>query len=100
MALTSTSTDAEIEAAYDDNADYDAVASVSKVKEFILACRILLRRQLKRAVHGGRGGGQEYERDPQQLRSELNNAMQWLGSAPASEGGGAVTYADFSGKDW
>jgi len=101
VALTSNSTDAEVEAAYDDNAGYDLNSSVTEAKEFIMACRLLLRRQLKRAVHGGRGGGQEYERDPAQLRSELSNALQWLATAPAAAGGGGtVTFADFSERDW
>lgn len=102
MALTSTSTDAEVDAAIDDNANYDLVSSASKAKEFINALRIKLNRMLKRAVHGGRGGGQEWEKDTMQIQGLLDAAVSWLAVAPAAAGGvgAAVTYADFSGKDW
>jgi hypothetical protein len=43
-ALTSTSTDAQVFAAYDDNASYAEDNSPAKARAFITACRILLRR--------------------------------------------------------
>ena len=48
MPLSSTSTDAEVTAAWDDNADFDLqatpAAAVAKAREFIHAGRIMLRR--------------------------------------------------------
>ncbi len=75
--LSSSSTLAEIQAAYDDNASYAEDASTVKAVAFITACRLLLRRTYKRQVHGGRGG-QELEADPSLLRAELEDARRWL----------------------
>lgn len=103
MALTSASTDAEVDAAIDDNSDYDLVSSADKAKELIHALRIKLNRMLKRAMQGGRGGGNEWEKDTNQIQGLLDAAVSWLGNAPTSAGGsgsGAVSYADFSERDW
>lgn len=75
--LTSSSTLAEIKAAYDDNASYEEDASTAKAAAFITACRFLLRRLPKTAQAGGRGG-EMIERDPQTIRAELEDARKWL----------------------
>ena len=45
MPLSSASTDAEVWAAYDDNASFEADNSPTKAALFITACTILLRRR-------------------------------------------------------
>ncbi len=42
--LTSASTDAQVEAEYDDTASYAEDLSVAKARRFVTACRILVRR--------------------------------------------------------
>jgi len=78
--LSSSSTLAEVQAAYDDNASYAEDESASKAAAFITACRILLRRVAKRAAHGGRGAN-EVEHDPGLLRAEMREAIQYVASA-------------------
>jgi len=73
MALSSTSTLAEVEAQYDDNADYAEVESVAKAKLYIHACRILLRRY-RSSQSGGRVS---QSRDLVGLREDLREAERW-----------------------
>lgn len=89
-ALSSTSTWAEVTAAYDDNASYAEDASSTKAAAFITACRVLLRRLPKRSVHGGRGG-EEIEMDTRLIAEELRDAKRWLGTQSS-----VVRQADFS----
>jgi len=94
--LSSASTIAEVQAAYDDNASYEEDASTAKCRAFVTACRFLLRRIPKRAVHGGRGGGEEIETDPTQIAAELAKAQRWLAAhAGPSAGGAGAIYGDF-----
>ena len=97
--LTSTSTLAQVTAAYDDNASYAEDDSVSKCKAFITACRIILRRVPKRASHGGRTAGEEIEFDPTMVQAELERALAWLiGADDASgSGGGGIVHCDLRG---
>jgi hypothetical protein len=74
MPLNSTSTDAQVWAAYDDNATYQEDASVAKCKAFVTACIILLRRNPRRT--GTREADIELNADG--IRDELANARQWL----------------------
>jgi hypothetical protein len=94
-SLSSTSTLAEIEASYDDNASYAEDASATKAAAFVTACTLLLRRTLKRVAHGGRGG-QELEWDPASLREQIKDARLWIAANPASSSTGGVKYADLS----
>jgi hypothetical protein len=104
MPLSSTSTRAEVLAAYADNAGYDVNNSVSQCKDFIVACRLLLspQYQLKRVNHGGasRGsGGEEAEVDQQLILAQLAEAKAWLAvadpaGAGADPGGGGVVYLE------
>jgi hypothetical protein len=94
--LTSASTLAQVNAAYDDNASYEEDVSVAKAKAFITACRFLLRRVPKRAIQGGRGGGNEVEIDPAVVADAMKRAQQWLSTQPVSAGGsGGAIYKDF-----
>lgn len=89
--LSSTSTDAEVAAAYDDNASYETDASPSKAAAFIEAVRILLRRRPKKA---GKGRSQEIEFDMTILRDQILDAQRWLAQYGVS-GGGAVAEVAF-----
>ena len=73
MSLTSSSTDAQVRAAYDDNADYDIEGSVVKAKLFIQACRILLGRIQRSVRHSDAQVDEEY----QKISDQLKMAMNW-----------------------
>jgi hypothetical protein len=75
--LSSSSTLAEIQAAYDDNASYEEDGDATKAAAFITACRMLLRRIPRRVSHGGRGA-EEIETSPEQLREDIADAHRWL----------------------
>ena len=96
--LSSASTLAQVQAAYDDNASYAEDASVSKCKTFITACRLLLRRMPARSVHGGRGSGEEVETTVGLIQTEMREAQSWLaGNDTTGTGAGGVRHYDFSG---
>jgi len=92
--LSSSSTLAEIQAAYADNASYAEDASPAKARVFVTACRLLLLYLPKRSVSGGRGGT-EVELDPRLIQQEMQAANRWLASSRAAVTGGGVVYADF-----
>jgi hypothetical protein len=93
-SLNGDSTDAQVWAAYDDNASYEEDGSLTKAKAFITACRILLRRLPKRQ----KSGGAEIETDPTRLSKEMEEAKQWVASNPSSSAAaGSVRFADFNG---
>ena len=71
MSLSSTSTDAEVRAAYEDNADYDVEASPTKAKLFIQACRIRLSRMQDEVAHGDVRVRESYEKFANQLKSAV-----------------------------
>jgi hypothetical protein len=92
--LSSTSTRAEVLAAYADNASYEEDASIAKAQAFITAVRILLspKHLVQRVAHGGRSA-EEVELDLALLREELKAAQGWLAGALAADSG-AVIHAD------
>lgn len=89
--LSSASTDAEVWAAYDDNASYQEDVSRAKALTFITACRILARRL---PISAGRDG-QTITRET--LAGEVKDAQAWLYANPGSSGGGStrVRFGDF-----
>lgn len=86
MALTSASTFAEVRAAYDDNLDYDLVASVTKAKDFIQAARFLLRRLTMEMTHGQ----STVRDDPKKISGELAKAEAWWRANDATASGAAA----------
>ena len=94
-SLTSASTDAEVEAAFDDNADYDLENSLDKCKAFIQAGRILLRRRETMASYNGR----TRQQDNADLRTQLQTALDWFRNNSDDSGakGASVTYMDLGG---
>ena len=80
--LSSNSTDAEVWAAYDDNASYEENGSRTKALAFVTACRILRRRL---PLSAGRGP-QTVTRES--LDAEIAAARAWLDAHPATTGSG------------
>lgn len=74
MAVTSSSTIAQIEADILDNGDYDLVGSTSKAKLFVHACRAWLVKQPQFSGHAG--AVLSYSMD--QIREMLQTALNWL----------------------
>lgn len=89
--LLASSTDAEIWAAYDNNASYQEDVSRTKAEAFITACRILARRLPMSAGRDGQSVSRE------SLREEGIQAVAWLAANPGSSGGGStrVRFGDF-----
>ena len=77
------SNDAEVWAAYDDNASYEEDGSRAKALAFVTACRILRRRL---PLSAGRGP-QSVTRES--LDAEISAAKAWLDAHPATTGSGS-----------
>ena len=92
--LSSTSTLAEIQASYDDNASWFEDNSVSKARAFATAVRMLIRRTAKRASTGG-GTGEMVEMDTAQLREELKDVVEWLSANDGDRAGPSVRFVSF-----
>lgn len=84
MAIDSSSTLAEVQAAYDDNASYAEDGSATKCRAFLTAARILLRRVP--AETNSREGGVRFSLEL--IRDEIQRATEWLQSQPAGSGAG------------
>ena len=86
--LSSNSTDAQVLAAYDDNASYEEDGSRTKALAFVTACRILRRRLPLSAARGPQSVTRE------SLDAEIVAAQQWLDAHPATtdSGSGRVRY--------
>lgn len=93
--VTSASTDEEVNAALDDNADYDVSASVVKAKNYIVAARIYLRRKAEEMTKGGVSVRDDY----QKTTEALAKAERWWAandsSAVTASGGGRVRQFSF-----
>lgn len=98
MSLSSSSTLAEIQAAYDDNSSYDLNGSVSQCKNFIIACRMLLRRTPTAATQD-RGS---IQMNTDALKTALDLATQWLfqnsgtTNSDGAQTGGGTRHFDLS----
>ena len=91
--LTSSSTLADVQAAYDDNASYLEDNSVTKARAFVTACIFLMRRKAERSRHGPA----EHEFDIESLRLQLKEARRWLGMNDTARTGPASTLVDLGG---
>lgn len=87
--LSSSSTDAQVWSAYDDNGSYEEDQSPVKAAAFITACVILLRRRPTQMTVGG----QTMQFEEGSVRGELKRARRWL----ATRSQGTVIFQDFSG---
>jgi len=99
--LTSSSTLAEIEAAYDDSASYAEDRSPAKAKAFITACRMLIRRYVPDAAKGSTRTSLAARIDA--LKSEMAEARNWLmvhASLDSSAAADGVRHFCFDLEDW
>lgn len=87
--LSSTSTDTEVFAAYDDNASYEEDADLDKAKAFVTACRVILRRLPMEFLL--KGVTRKYSAPA--LRAEIADAKTWITENPSFTPG-YTTYAD------
>ncbi len=99
MSLTSASTLAQVQAQYEDNADYDLVGSAAKARDFIQACRFLL---LRLPSSGSSGAtSTSLAENLTRISEAMKRAEQWLTAnvAASSNGGGVkhVSFEDFRG---
>jgi hypothetical protein len=96
MALSSTSTTADVLAAYADNADYEEANDLTKARAFVSACRLLLspKHTVKRSVSGGRSGS-EVELAPEVIERRMDEARRFVAAIVAAQSGGVI-HADFS----
>jgi len=74
MTLSSASTLAEVQAAYEDNASYDLNNSTTECRAFIQAARILIHRTLDQHSHGSESMSESVAR----LQNALDKAIGWL----------------------
>lgn len=87
--VDSSSTLAQVEAAYDDNADYRDSSDISKAREFAKACRILVRRYLS----GVSNDGTSVNRNVELIKDQLANVETWLeGNDTARSADNSVIY--------
>jgi len=81
-SLSSTSSLAEVQAAYDDNASYTEDESGDKCRAYITACRILLRRSFKSTA----GAGLSVMTNMDQIAAEMKSAQEWIHENGSGEG--------------
>ncbi|NQT37804.1 MAG: hypothetical protein HQ581_09965 [Planctomycetes bacterium] len=81
-------------AAFDENADYDADASVAKAKLFRTACRRLIPKLPSQASRGGSGGNQSFGFRLDEIRGMLQEVEAWL--ALNDTDSAAVIHPDFT----
>lgn len=93
-SISATSSLADVEAAYDNNASYAEDNDPAKAKAFLTACRMLLRRY-PRII----GSGQQHTQlNTDLIQSEIDTAQRWLeanDTATPRAGGPRVTRASF-----
>ena len=92
MALSATSTQEDVIAAYKANARYDFAASATMCQDFIEACRLLLLMLPKIAGLGTRGSMQL---NPDLIQLQLERAEAWVNTVPAGVAGANVRYFGF-----
>ncbi len=95
MALSSTSTNAQVKAAYEDNASYDINNSVAECRDFIQAARIRINRMANEIENGNARVSESYQR----IEAQLKEALRWLRvndpSASSAAHGGSVSHISF-----
>lgn len=88
MPLTSSSTDAEVEAAYDDNATWFEDASVTKARAFVTACLILERRLNDQVMKGNH----MVQKRVEGIRMARKECQEWLQVNDDTRSGPRVIY--------
>jgi hypothetical protein len=98
VTLSSASPWGEVVAAYENNADYDLVGSLSKCRLFIHAGRILQRRSAEETQSSN---NERVRDDYRKIQAELDRALTWLranddSTTAAAAGTNDVSYLDLS----
>ena len=93
MALTSSSTDAQVQSAFEDNALYDVNGSTTEAKDFVQACRYLQHRMAQEVRHGGASVRDEYLK----YQKLEETAIGWLKTNDTSFAGGASGFVKHLG---
>ncbi len=91
MSLTSASTDDQVAAAYDDNADYREAGDVAKARLFAQACRLLIRRTP--TLVGSIGA--QIAQAPQLIQTQLKECQDWLDRNDTARTAGSFASFDF-----
>lgn len=94
-SINSSSTLAQVQAAYDDNASYAEDNDVSKARAFLTACRILMRRTPRES--GTREGHMTLSVDL--LKDQITDVQGWLAANDPSLTGPVVTNVNFQNFD-
>jgi len=94
MSLDSTSTLAQIRAAYADNVSYAENDSLAECAAFIAACRLLVAKLPERVVHGGRNS-EEIGLNIEVLERRLQAAEKWHASKRGASRYVHPSFADF-----
>lgn len=97
MPLNSSSTTADVLAAYADNSGYEENESLSEALAFAQACRLLLspNHSVKISAIKGQSGGSEIELDPGVYERQLAAARNFIAAKRAATSGG-VTHVDLT----
>jgi hypothetical protein len=88
--LTASSTRAQVQAAYDDNASYAEDADAAKARGFLTAARILLRRLAGEIANGI--DRVRLDENLRQIRAEITDCQRWLAANGGVDNGGAGTH--------
>lgn len=96
--VDSSSTDAEVRAAYADNASYDVTGDPAMARRFIVACRVLLQRE---PLSAGRKGN-ALVLDKKSVQDALEKAEDWLQvvdptPVASTTASGSVNFKSFQG---
>ena len=95
--LSSSSTLAQVEAEYDNNASYAEDLDTTKCRRFITACRILIRRTASSTTKGSNS----LSFPTSLLQRELEKAQRWLEAHDNDQRAGPVTTRpDFRNFRW
>lgn len=89
--VTSSSSVAQIRAAYLDNLSYETDGSTSKALAFIEACRAIL------AFPNSSKDGSQLQFDHGQVAAQLAEAQRYVSANSGSGGYGSVKHPDFAG---
>jgi hypothetical protein len=96
MAISSSSTLADVRAQYEDNCDYQDSASVTKARLFANACRFLILRLPQTVTHGNQAGTETIGMDLLRIENQLADAQAFImANATSTEGGRVFTFKDF-----
>jgi hypothetical protein len=88
MALSSSSTLAQVQASYDDTASFEETDDVTMAKQHMTAIRLLLRREFKSTA----GAGLSVVKNADILETELQRTHSWIIEHGVGEGSADILY--------